>query len=372
MSAYKRIRISGGTSERSIQYGTQAKEEIHLTRQGYERAFAAKGISWDQATRIAMQFLPEVEAWRPDLVEEVRGIATGSDLSFEDIFTINCRTEVLWSAAREAANKLAHHTKGECSSFAIEPDHSTGRGTLVGQNWDWLETLSGTVIVLEVERADAPNYVTIVEGGLLAKTTLNQAGIALAINTLVSSLDGKPGGIPFHFLIRAVVDSVSVGDAVTTLSSVVRASSGNYVLGGSDGAILNIETAPGDARNVFPVVARRRTVVHTNHFLNPIDGGFDLAPMQMADSYVRLGRIRSLIADSEASLTLSGIQAALGDHTDAPSAICCHPDGDSEENARWATLASVVMEPSTRRIHLAEGLPCASPWQVLDYSDLLA
>lgn len=368
---YRTIRVSGDRDQRSLDYGTQARAEIHLTREGYERAFAGKGISWADAEVIARRFVPFIEAWRPELLDEIRGIAAGAGLSFDEVLAINCRTEILWSAARRDADALATQFRGECSSFALEPVATVEQATLVGQNWDWLDTLSGGVIVLEVDRPDEPNYVTIVEAGLLAKTTLNQDGIGLALNTLVSSLDGGDSGIPFHFLIRDLADSRHLSDAVTKLATALRASSGNYVLGSADGGVLNVEVAPGDARNVFPLIPANGAVVHTNHFVSQIHGGFDLAPSQMADSYVRLGRMEQRIQRSSRPVSLDDIKSVLGDHTDAPSSICCHPDERSERSAQWATLAAVIMSPAHRRIHLAEGTPCSADWVTLDYSAFL-
>lgn len=368
---YRRIRISGGRDERALQYGKKAREEIWQTRDGYKQAFAGKGISWSEAVAFAQSFLPQIDSWRPELLDEIRGIAEGSDLEFEEVLAMNCRTEILWSAARRDANSLAHTFFGECSGFALQPAASLDGVTLVGQNWDWLHSLAGGVIVLEVDRPDGPNYVTVVEAGLLAKTSLNQSGIALALNTLVSSLDGGTIGIPFHFLIRDLVDSEHLSDALTKLSSVPRASSGNYVLGSSDGAVLNIETAPGDARNVSPLITKNGAVVHTNHFIHDVQSGFDLAPNQMADSYVRLDRMLQLVQDAPKPMSLDHLKAVLGDHTDAPSSICCHPDDRSDRNAQWATLAAVIMNPASRVIHLSEGTPCSTDWLRLDYSTFL-
>jgi len=368
---YRRIRVSGDGFERSRQYGAAAASHIHRTKAGYERAFSEKGISWQQAIGIARGYLDDVMAWRPGLMTEIEGIAAGSGLSVDDIFTINCRTEVLWSAAVAKTSGDGNQFLGECSSFALEPHPTLGRGTLVGQNWDWLEVLSDTVVVLEVERDDGPNYVTVVEAGLLAKTTLTGAGIAIAINTLVSSLDGSPGGIPFHFLIRAIADQKSISDAVSLVRSTTKAASGNFVLGSTDGEIMNIETAAGDARNVFPTTGQNSSVVHTNHFRNDIDGGDDLAPSQMADSYLRLERLESLISDSAHHLTREGIQQALADHEGYPSSVCCHPDHDDAPADRWQTLVGIIMEPAIGVIRLAEGNPCDKAWTTLDYSDLL-
>lgn len=368
---YRTIRISGDRAQRAHQYGEQARDQILATRAGYERAFASKGITWGEAVAFARQFLPHIEGWRPELLTEIEGIAHGADLKSDDVLAINCRTEILWSAARRDADALAQTFFGECSSFALHSDAMTEGLTLVGQNWDWLDTLSDGVIVLEVERPDEPNYVTVVEAGLLAKTSLTQAGIAFALNTLVSSLDGGTVGIPFHFLIRDIVDSEHVSDALTKLSLAPRASSGNYVLGSSDGAVLNIETAPGDARNVFAITLDNGAVVHTNHFLREIRGGFDLAPSQMADSFVRYGRMRELIQEAPKSMSSDRVREILADHTDAPSSICCHPDERSDRNSQWATLVAAILDPKNKVMHLAEGSPCSTPWVRLDFSELL-
>ena len=368
---FRRIRVSGNTRERSRQYGVAAAEEIHRTKAGYEQVFAQKGISWQQAVQLSKGFVDDVVAWRPDLMTEIEGIAEGSGLTTDDIFTINCRTEILWSAAVAGISGQVDNLRGECSSLALTPRDSLGRGTLVGQNWDWLEALSDTIVVLEVEREDGPNYVTVVEAGLLAKTTLTEAGIALAINTLLSSLDGTPGGIPFHFLIRAIADHTSIAEVLDMLSSVTRASSGNYVVGNAEGEVINIETAPGGAKNVFPTAATNPGVLHTNHFQRAIVGGIDLAPAQMQDSFLRLEQIEKLIADKAEQLSREDIQQALADHTGYPSSVCCHPDRADAPADRWQTLAGIIMEPTTGVMHLVEGSPCAKPWTALDYSAFL-
>jgi len=369
---YPRYRVSGDAATRSRQYGELARAEILRTRAGYERAFAAKGVSWAEAVEFSRGFVPAIETWFPELLTELRGIAEGAGLPFDDVLTMNCRTEVLWRAAVRKSDRVAPWLRGECSSFALEPDRTAPGRALVGQNWDWLDVLSDGVVVLEVEREAGPNFVTIVEAGLLAKTTMNQAGMAIGINTIVCSLDGGPHGVPFHVLVRAVADAEHVSDVVEILSTAPRASSGNYIVASENGAVLDVETAPGDARTVHPLIAERGAVIHTNHFVRtPVDG-YDLAPAQMADSFVRYGRLDRLIVQRETPAGIEELKAVFADHADAPSAVCCHPDVRSDPAAQWATLVSVIMDPAARAIHLAEGVPCTSPWDTHDYSALLA
>lgn len=83
--------------------------------------------------------------------------------------------------------------------------------------------------MLEVEQPDRPNFVTVVEAGLLAKASLNSAGLGIAVNALVTSLDCGELGVPFHVLIRAFADCESLSDAIYVATKNTRASSGNYL-----------------------------------------------------------------------------------------------------------------------------------------------
>lgn len=373
MASYARIRISGDTATRSRQYGELAREQITFIRDGYAEAYAAKGVSWSDAVAQALAYVPTVEVAFPELLEEIRGIAEGSGLSFEDVMTINCRSEILHAATVRCARTTAPwRAFGECSSFALEDDRSATGTAIVGQNWDWLEALGPGTIVLEVEREDGPNYVSIVEAGLLAKMTMNAHGIAMGINTLVTTLDGTTNGVPFHFFIRKLADAKSLAGALDILASVGRATSGNYLLASADGSVLNLETSPGDARNVTPQISTDGVLLHTNHFIAPVHGGQDLAQVSMSDSFVRLGRMTRSVRNQDGPLDTARLRAALSDHAEHPNSVCCHPDPASDPKSRWKTLASVFMNPAARSISYTEGPPCESEWIDADYSEFLS
>lgn len=372
-----RIRVSGSPRERSEQYGRKAREQMHLIRDGYERAFAAKGTAWDAARAHARQYLPAFEAHAPGLLEELEGIAAGSGLSFDDVLTINCRSEILYAATvsrhaaiADAGEVLRAGARGECSALALEADRSPTGASLVAQNWDWLEVLGPGVVLLEVERDDGPNYVTLVEAGLLAKVTMNAHGLAMGITTLATTLDGGIGGLPFHALIRRLADAPHVSGALEWLAGVPRATSGNYLLAGEHGAILNLETSPGSTANISAQASRTGALAHTNHFLDPIPGGHDLAALAMPDSFVRWGRVDRTLA-GEGPVSRAALTALFSDHTDFPNAVCCHPDPSADPRDRWATLASVILHPRDRTWEVAAGRPCEEKWHTIDYGEFL-
>lgn len=365
---YPRIRIGGDPLERSRQYGEQARDRIAVIRAGYERAFAAKGIDWDRATGIARRSLPAIRQHVPHLVDEIRGIAEGSGLAFDEVLTINCRSEILNSATRAAGTALSG---GECTAFAIEADRTASGEAVVGQNWDWLEVLEDGVILLEVERSDGPDYVTLVEAGLLAKMVLSASGLAVGVNTLVSSRDAVTEGVPYHLQIRSLADADDSAAALATLAGLPRATSGNYVLADASGAVLNVESSPGGPRNLTITASEDGTLAHANHFVAPVPGGHDLAPLAMPDSYARLGRMRRGLAAVTGSFDDDALRAPLADHVGFPNSLCCHPDPRSGAAERWKSLAAVVMAPRSRRLSYTAGPSCANEWIDLDYSELL-
>lgn len=226
--------------------------------------------------------------------------------------------------------------------------------------------------MLEAEPDGAPNYVTIVEAGLLAKTLLNAAGIGIAINTLITSRDGFADGVPFHILIHQLSSSLHIFDAIETLAKLPRAASGNYMIGAPGGAIANVETAPGGPRDLSVLTGDSGVIVHTNHFVAPIAEGHDLAPVVMSDSYVRYARMDSMFIDNHAPASFEMIAERLADHTDAPGSICCHPDPRSPQPEQWSTLASVIMDVENRTLSLSEGRACDAPRNIHDYSDFLS
>ena len=132
-----------------------------------------------------------------------------------------------------------------------------------------------------------------VEAGLLAKTGMNAAGLGLATNALVTDADVGAPGLPYHVLLRAVLDCETVTDALAVLQAGVRSSSANYLVAHAGGSALDIEAAPGDFTRLYPLLPEHGVLLHTNHFLSPALHPVDLSLWAMPSSAVRLQRLRA-------------------------------------------------------------------------------
>ena len=382
MGEYPQVRVTGSAEQRGRQYGEQARSRVRRSVSAYRNVFASMvGWDWPTVRREAARFEAPIAAFRPGYVAEMRGIADGAGIDFIDVLAINVRTEVMFAAkARQAAaagQPSFRSGPAECSSFAVAPGPGQPGPTLLGQNWDWLPHSAETVVVLEARQDDGPDFVTVVEAGLLAKTGMNAAGLALVTNALVTADDLGEPGLPYHVMLRAIMDCENVSDAIASLQAGFRSSSANYLLAHRDGVAIDVEASPGDFSRLYFLYPDGSSpggngiLLHTNHFLADRFARTDVSIWAMPDSPVRLQRLRAGV-QAAPELSLDTFRALLSDHANYPSGVCCHPDPKMAAADQGMTVTSVLMDLSAGRMWISDGNPCAAPYRELDSAGFLA
>lgn len=363
--AIQHVRVEGTSYQRGQQYGQQAADRVRRSVRAYQRTFEHfAGWDWATVRREAARFEAPVRAFRPAYLEEMRGIADGAGLDLTDVLAINVRTEVMYAAKARQAPTQAKRVPAECSAFARVPAPGQPGPALVGQNWDWLLHAAQTIVVLEVRQDDGPDFVTVVEAGLLAKAGMNAAGLGLATNALVTDADLGEPGLPYHVLLRAVLDCATVTGALEALQGGLRSSSANYLVAHASGSALDIEAAPGDFTRLYPLYPEHGVLLHTNHFQARMSPGTDLAVWAMPSSHVRLQRLQAAVQANQLE-TLDDFRLPLADHADYPRGICAHPDPAAHPAEQGQTIASLLMDLTAGQIWLAAGNPCQVPYEQL-------
>ena len=361
---YPHVRVSGGPRERGRQYGRAAAERVVRSMHIYRRIFAHyAGWDWDRVTSHAREYLAAIEGAHPRYLEEIRGIAEGAGLGQDDILALNVRTEVMFAA-------VARRAVRECTAFATLPGATADGHLLVGQNWDWKPHMTGTVIVLEAEQDEGPAFVTVVEAGLLAKTGMNAAGIGLATNALISDRDRGEPGLPYHIILRAILDAPNLPGALDAVTHHPRASAANYLVASREGMAVDIEAAPGDHSQVWLTWPEDDVLVHTNHFVCET-GLKDVMRWYSPDSPFRLERASQRLAAGRGAIDAAGLQALLRDHVNHPAGVCTHPDPRLPELEQDMSVASVIWDLQDRVLWLADGQPCEVEYRRIDYAGFL-
>ncbi|MDX6592166.1 MAG: isopenicillin-N N-acyltransferase like protein [Gaiellales bacterium] len=336
--------------ERGAGFGRAQAERIARTVEIYDRLFEAKtGLGRAEIARFGDEALDRIGAFAPDLADEIEGIAQGSGVNVAAIAALNARTELLCAG------------RGECSTIACLGD-VTASGEPIGmQTWDWHDAIADSWVRWTIDHPDGHRVETMTEAGIVGKIGVSSAGVGVLLNILGHRDDGPPLGIPVHVLTRTVLDraanAVQALEILTTAT--VSASSAATVVAGDEdgGAVCAVELSPAGPGFVTP--DDRGILVHTNHFVAEPGRSGDTMVREGPDSVLRLDHARRAMARLETgNVDEDAILGALRSHRGGSGAICCHPAAGAQFGDRWATLATITVEPVPARMTLRRGGPC--------------
>ena len=355
---YPIIAVQGGAYERGRQHGERARERVARTVAIYRAAFSdTAGLTWPDALERATGFARVIGTQDPAILEEMRGIGDGAGFSLEEIVAVNCRTEILFGGRNRRPDPTAH----ECTTIAVAPWASATGTTLVGKNWDWKAACRESVIVLQVAQDDGPDFVMVVEAGMVGRDGFNAAGIAICGNLLRSIHDGGKPGDPVPIIRRRALNSTRLDAAYGAVLEADRSASTNYVIAHESGVIIDFEASP---QQVYPVYPERGLLTHSNHFTAVAAQVQGIGVLTGPDSLYRHQRVRDLLEPKLGRITVEDVQQALTDHVGYPRSVCRHPEGPEGTN-QTMSIASVVMDLGARVMYVASGPPCSHPYRAV-------
>ncbi|MBS0210186.1 MAG: peptidase C45 [Planctomycetes bacterium] len=345
---YPELTIAGAPRQMGRQLGEAAGETIRtFFDKALEQLDKRMRLSRERAMNAAARAIPLAEAYSPDSVEELRGMAEASGLSLEALMLLQIR------------NQFRPLSDEGCTSFALQGHGPRHGGGIVAQNWDNDPGLDRFTIVLTRRPADKPALLNLTQAGLIAYIGFNAAGIGVCLNSLPAPMGEL--GVPHYFTVRGIYGSDSLSKAVERVRQADRVIPANLMLITPQGpADLEVTI---DAVHVLQNAATQG-LAHANHCLHPdLLATNDQFP-ELIQSHARQRRINRLINfEQSRDLTVDDAKRALADHDGHPRSICRHAN-DDPETGDWQTVFSVVMEPSAGRMHVTRGTPCDHPYEV--------
>jgi len=349
--------------ERGLVHGRAARAAVADNVETYLDRFAAAGLGPDRALALGAEWIERIAAFDAEYAAEMAGVAEGAGQPLDRIAMLNVRYELAYGVfADEAAATPALDVDG-CTAFAALPEATRTGETLIGQNWDWLARVRGRLLALRVRPATGPAFLTITQAGIVGGMMgLNEAGIGLCVNGLISDRDGRhPHQKPFHLRVREILRQASFMRALAVILSSFRVGSTNWLLGHADGEAIDLETAP-DAHGVLH--PQDGILVHANHFERAA-GVQSLLERTGTSTLYRAERFRRGMRQANAPLDVATLKRLLSDHFGHPYAICRHPDPADDPAHQTVTAASVILALNQRVIHVADGPPCETPYQAV-------
>jgi isopenicillin-N N-acyltransferase-like protein len=361
----ERLALRGTPTERGRTHGEAFAAEIRTNVECYLDRFAHYGIEADRAREMAAEFVPLVADADAAYAAEMEAIADASGVPLVDVALLNARYEVMYAAYADAAADGADPEPDGCTSFAVRGDVTTDGRPRMGQNWDWIPGIEG--FVMDVRGGDVADHVAFTEAGIVGgKIGVNEHGIAMALNGLVTAADGEhPFRKPYHVRFREVLDADRLSEAVGAIVEGSRACSANVVLGAAAGEFLNLEALPESVTYVEP---RDGILTHANH-LEAATEATSRFEQLLPDTVCRSPRLQRLLERGAPTLTEADLKDALRDHFDEPSSICRHVDPALPDEEQTVTRVSAVIDIAEGRLDVTDGAPCEATYRSFALAD---
>ncbi len=345
------VHAAGSHYELGKQVGRAQAEAVHRMIASYQRAFQEEGgriaiTGWDEAVLHARKYLPFAEESVPQYVDELQGIADGSEADFTDLLVLNCA---------EALTSDALHIG--CTSLAAAPEVTADGSLLVGHNEDWLPDDIDNVYLVHARPEAEPAFLAITYGGLLPNIGFNECGIAQCCDSVYP--DDARIGVPRIFVSRAVLAARTPAEAIRACLNRRRAAGYNHLIVHESGEMYNVEVSAADFEVIY---GSDGMLVHTNHYLSSRMQTVEKNSHELIDSRVRYNRANRLLRSRAGQLTQQDFRVILTDHVNHPQSICNHVDPARDLLDQGQTIASLLINLSGRTVSVAWGPPCEADY----------
>jgi isopenicillin-N N-acyltransferase-like protein len=129
---------------------------------------------------------------------------------------------------------------------------------------------------------------------------MNLKGLGLTTSALVTLKDQGDPGIPYHIMLRALLGAYNPIEAIKLMNAGIRSSSANYLIAHRDGLAIDMETIPGGWSEIFYIQPdSNRTIIHTNHFLEPSIRQLDISFGWIPSTLLRLQSAQEKLRTTE-------------------------------------------------------------------------
>ena len=340
------VEVCGSSYEMGYQHGSQAAARVSRYL-GWIETLA--GQPQDVLSRNALAFLPALQAFSPAFVEEVRGLADGAGISFEQALLCQVRGE----AARLSGTERHRPNEG-CTAFAFTGSATAGGQPLAGQNQDLEPEFEDLAIVLRVKPNDGrPQALMVTFAGQLGYAGMNEHGLA-HFNNALFDFEWRLA-LPRQPLKRVMLEQRTVAECVALANRWRTCSAANVVMCDRD-SIADVEVRP-EGSALWPG-DHPDARLHTNHYLTSEFAAFETHTI--GDSRARLARLAALTDGAWGDITVDTLKGWLADHEGDPGGICRHGANG------WHTIAGYIAEPAKGLFHVRRGHGCSGSWQTYE------
>ncbi len=367
------VTVRGAPYELGRGHGAKCKERISKTAADtWGGLVNYLGCSKSDIVGDLAVYSEKIRDCHPSFVEEMEGVATGAQVSYDDIVLLNAQINILLErGGKKGLEGLL------CSSFASWGD-GTKKGNLVmGHNDDGVRFTDQFLVLLDAAPTEGYRFaVPIMPGYLGYHTVVNESGFCAVGNALENG--PKPEdvrkGVPMWTIFRYLaqfVDNVDAG--VEFIRKADNGIAGSFMLGDKSGNAVLIHLTPNSVEVIRPK-GRETYLAMTNHAL--VEGVKKelLLRENPSSTYYRYQSLTRAIKHDLGEIDGLSAMGIMSTHYDASVEKEDHPSGNTpcrhyEYESKFAgTCRSAVIEMGKKqlKLYVALGNPCTASWVEFD------
>ena len=357
MKQIRVINLAGSPYDMGCAHGQRFHDEIHMF--AAERVRLSQDVNWTghKLSRPAVIALAEAcvaehQAYAPELMSELQGMADATGLSLAELVVMNGFTDfvdVVYNHG-DIAVPAPPLAADNCTAFLVPANRSADGHAFFGQTWDMHASATPYVILIHGKPDNAPEFLAFTITGCVGMIGMNSAGITVGINNLMST-DGQIG-VTWPFVVRKILAQDNLDSALDCLTSAKLAGAHNYMLMDKHGNGCEVEAMP---TSQYIHELADETITHTNHCL--VQQNLDVArirpPESQHSSESRLRRARQLLA--KADVTIEDLMALTRDDV----AICTRP----KPPMHVESCGAAIMRPATGEFWSVWGIPADNEYE---------
>ena len=373
------LTLSGTPREIGRTHGEQLRPVIQELFQkqtsGFEEYMGMTRAAYLKNLFNETYFLQAAEKWTPAALEEVRGIAEGANLDFQDAFVWQLLDEADW-----------YNTQKKMPFLDQDPNHCSSMGafgkmanpTLIAQNADMGKSIDGygTLLHVKYDQTGMEKFVVTIPG-VIGIWGVNNHGIGVCMNAMGMQMKKSRQGLGTIFVAQGILSQTSFSDADDFIREVKHASGENYIIG-APGMAADYECSANLVIRYIPFEGAG-VVYHTNHPL--INDDLDLTPEKIGqlpqelqtwvaravvNTETRCNSLEARLKDRTEPLSVAEIKKVLSTHDTLDDPVCRHKRDDQNGMTNFSFIMELEQEPC---LHIASGPPCMTEFRTFNFKD---
>lgn len=298
-------------------------------------------------------FYNAVQTHFPDYLDELKGMADGSGVPFQNIFTSMCQLEIislLSSSSAISTISLKPFIKG-CSTLS----YASKDKLYLAHNEDFFSAHADLMYVVKVSQPGKPTFLSLnYPGSVLGiPPGMNDAGMVFSGNQV--DITHAAAGVPFVFLSRAILAAKNIEEAKSIVQISNLAFSTHLNIGSfKEKKIISAEVMPGK----YEVHEVENFYAHTNHFVLPTMAGLSVEDENSLQRRSTLISKSSNYKNKPSEVNSDLITGWMSSHDGYPNAVCVHLDGG-------LTVAHSMFDFQNETWKLYRGNPCNNAYKTI-------